>query len=144
MIGHMDEKKMKHLDYIENTIARMNQCSFKIKELMGVVIAAFLAIYAATYSAEVGGKKELLLIAIVPTVIFWIIDAYYLYQERLFRELFKDVAGLNGKSEIKDFDMSTDQYDKGFLIYMKAFASSTELSIYCVSILILILICYFN
>ena len=134
----MDEKKIKHLDYIEDTIARLNQCSFKVKELMGAVTAAILAIYAATYSDEMGGKKELFLVAIVPTVIFWIIDAYYLYQERLFRELFKDVAGLNGKTEIKDFDMSTDRYAKGLCTYIKVFFSVTEWPFYILLIAFLI------
>ncbi len=135
----MEEKKIKHLDYIENTIERMNQCAFKVKELMATVVAAILAIYAATYSSETGGKKELFLVAIVPIVFFWIIDTYYLYQERLFRDLFKDVAGLNGRNEIKDFDMSTERYAKGFSAYMKAFFSTTEWPIYSLSIALLII-----
>ena len=139
----MEEKKIKHLDYIENTISRMNQCSFKVKELTGVVIAAILAVYAATYSAEANGKKELFLVTIVPIVIFWIIDAYYLYQERLFRDLFKDVAGLNGRIEIMDFDMSTARYTKGFSTYMKALFSKTECPVYALSIALLIITRYF-
>lgn len=68
----MENNKIKHLEFIQSTITRMNQNSFKIKGWMITLVSALLALYA---SSE---KVVYILIAIVPTIVFWFLDAYYL------------------------------------------------------------------
>lgn len=36
--------------------------------------------------------KQFLLIAYLPILMFWLLDAFFLHQERLFRQLFEEVA----------------------------------------------------
>ena len=85
----MMENKIKHLEFIQSTITRMNQNSFQIKGWMITLVSALLALYA---SSE---RVVYILIAIVPAVVFWFLDAYYLQQERRFRGVYNDVAGLS-------------------------------------------------
>lgn len=82
----MEETRIKHLEFVENIIARMNSNSFAIKKWMITIVSAFLAIYA--------NNKEVSYIfaAIAPTFIFWFLDAYYLRLERRFRDLYQDIV----------------------------------------------------
>jgi hypothetical protein len=50
-------------------------------------------------------KPVLVLIAYLPSVMFWALDGYFLWQETLFRRLYDKVRGL-AKDQI-DFSMST-------------------------------------
>jgi len=47
---------------------------------------------------------------IVLTLVFWILDGYFLSQERLFRDLYNHVRKL--KEEEIDFSMDTREYQK--------------------------------
>ena len=51
------------------------------------------------------------MIAFLPALVFWILDAYYLQQERLFRKLY-DEASLSTaqKSIVPLFSMATGKY----------------------------------
>jgi hypothetical protein len=83
-----------------------------------------MAIYAPTQS------NYFFLIAVFPTSIFWFLDAYYLNQERKFRGLYNDVAGVTDKKEIKLFAMRPDLYVGGQYSYWSAFFSITILKMY--------------
>ena len=106
----MLENKIKHLEFIQATITRMNQNSFQIKGWMITIISALLALYAS------GENTIYIFIAIVPAIVFWFLDAYYLQQERKFRGVYNDVAGLSSEDsrlEIKDFEMPIQKYQCG-------------------------------
>ena len=81
----MDGSKIKHLEFVQSNISRMNQCSFQMKGWMITVATALLALYASSINADTGnGNTAYIYIAIIPTMIFWVLDAYYLQQERKF------------------------------------------------------------
>ena len=44
----MMENKIKHLEFIQSTITRMNQNSFQIKGWMITLVSALLALYASS------------------------------------------------------------------------------------------------
>lgn len=103
----MSEEKIKHLEFIQNVITRMNTNSFQIKGWNITIVSAILVIFAST------NNNYFLLSAIFPSIIFWFLDAYYLMQERKFRGLYNDVAGISDKpKEIKTFAMQLDLYSK--------------------------------
>lgn len=85
----MSDQKLKHLEFIQNIINRMNANSFQIKGWTVTVVSAILAVYVSTKNCN------FVLSAIFPTVIFWFLDTYYLTQERKFRGLYNDVAGVS-------------------------------------------------
>ena len=102
----MTDEKIKHLEFIQNIITRMNTNSFQIKGWNTTIVAAFLAVYASTKN------EAFLLCAIMPSIVLWFLDTYYLQQERKFRGLYKDVAGISNKNSIKPFEMRPDLYTK--------------------------------
>ena len=121
----MSEQNIKHLEFIQAVITRMNTNSFQIKGWTITIVAALLALYAST-------KNELfVLVGLFPVLVFWSLDSYYLMQERKFRGLYNDVAGISeDPKDIKAFEMRPDLYVGGKYSYFHVFKSQTILSLY--------------
>lgn len=82
MIDDNRAEKIKHLELIETIIERMARNSFLLKGWAVTLIVGILAL---------AGRREnpqFFLIALLPIVMFWGLDSYYLYQERLYRGLY--------------------------------------------------------
>lgn len=77
----MDEGKIAYLGFIQGTINRMAGNVFLVK---GWSVALVAAMTALTSDSKFGCN-----IAIVPILLFWWLDAYYLRQERLYRKLYE-------------------------------------------------------
>ena len=123
----MENNKIKHLEFIQSTITRMNQNSFQIKGWMITLVSALLALYA---SSE---KVVYILIAIVPAIVFWLLDAYYLQQERRFRGVYNDVAGLSpddSRINVREFEMPIQKYQCGKYCYFNVLFSRTIFPLY--------------
>lgn len=121
------EKKMKHLEFIQGVINRMNSNSFSMKGWMISIIAAFLAVFAASEDLN----ELFLLLAVIPTLLFWFLDSYYLLMEEKYRSLFEDVK--SGKKA--DFDMDASQYK---VCYWGVLFSKTEWPPYLILIIMLV------
>ncbi len=102
---YMEGDKHKHLDFIQIVITRMAVNSFLIK---GWVVTLTAAIFAL--SAKDANTKYILF-AYFPIFIFWILDGYYLYQERLYRSLYNFVRKLN--DDKIDFCLDATKYKDG-------------------------------
>ncbi len=103
----MTEDKNLHLTFIQNVITRMNTNSFQLK---GWSIAVFTAV-TAVYTAN--KNWSIFLVTIIALVIFWILDAYYLQQERKFRGIYNDVSGVTDyPQQLKAFEMNPSKYTK--------------------------------
>lgn len=121
----MLDEKLKHLEFIQNVVTRMNTNSFQIKELAVTLVSAMLAIFASTQNTF------FVLTAIFPVAVFWFLDAYYLMQERKFRGLYNDVAEVTDKPQIiKLFEMRPDLYTGGTYSYWSSFTSTTIWKLY--------------
>lgn len=130
------ENKIKHLEFIQSTITRMNQNSFQIKGWMITLVSALLALYA---SSE---RVVYILIAIVPAVVFWFLDAYYLQQERRFRGVYNDVAGLSpddSRINVREFEMPIQKYQCGKYCYFNVLFSRTIFPLYGIVIVGLVI-----
>ncbi|HAE59866.1 MAG TPA: hypothetical protein DCG54_10280 [Anaerolineae bacterium] len=133
----MSEEKIKHLEFIQDVITRMNQNSFQMKGWMVAIVSTLLALYANTTNAA------LVLVAIFPALVFWFLDSYYLWQERKFRGLYNDVAGVSEKpKEIKLFAMRIDLYSGGNFDYRRVLFSKTIASLY-LPVMVILLVIYF-
>ena len=96
----MTEEQLKHLDYIQNVINRMNANSFKIKGWMVTLVSALMALY-------LNSKTTWLIIAVfIPIFVFWFLDAYYLLQERKFRHLYEEAV--KGKIPVLSMEIKSD------------------------------------
>ena len=121
------DNKIKHLEFIQSTITRMNENSFQIKGWMITIVSALLALYARSE------KKLYIFIAIVPAIVFWFLDAYYLQQERRFRGVYNDVADLsteNSRVNVREFEMPIQKYKGGKYCYFRILFSKTIFPLY--------------
>lgn len=110
------EKKLAHLQMLQGVIERMAANSFQLKEWSVALISALFALSA------VNTKVEFVYLAYFPACIFWILDGYYLWQERLFRGLYDEVRT---QDEVDvDFSLDTSEV-RGVKPWWRATFSST-------------------
>lgn len=92
----MSEEKVSHLSMIQGVISRMGQNSFQLKGwAVGIMIAIF------TFAGNQNDLRSILF-TIIPLIVIWILDSYYLNLERKFRLLYDDVR----KKKDIDFSMN--------------------------------------
>jgi hypothetical protein len=112
---------IEHLKMIQAVINRMAQTSFIIKGWSITVVAGIL-----TYS--IVSNRSLGLFALFPSIMFWGLDSYYLWQERLFRSLYDAVR--SHSTDIPEFSMNTKPYRSSTPNWFRTLFSRTELAFY--------------
>ena len=128
------ENKRKHLEIIQTTINRMANCSFLIKGWCITIVSALLALTIKETN------NRLIFITIIPIVIFWILDGFFLFQERLYRALYDEVR-MKADEQI-DFSMNTLKFLGERNRWVKAMFSKT-LNILYLSLVLLVSIFLF-
>lgn len=93
------EKKQSHLEMIQGVINRLSHNSFLLKGWSVILISALFALAANNT------KVLFVYLAYFPAIAFWVLDGYFLKQEKLFRKLYDHVRVLE-ESKI-DFSMDT-------------------------------------
>lgn len=73
-----------HLSIIQSVIQRMATNSSSCKAWCITVVSAILVIVADK------GKSQYALLAIIPNILFFVLDAYYLSLEKMFRNSYND------------------------------------------------------
>ncbi|QUM86157.1 hypothetical protein [Moritella sp. 28] len=81
------DDKRTHLELIQNVVTRMASNSFAIKGWTITLVAALMALSAAS-----GTAKLFFFIAYVPLLAFWILDGYFLSLEKIYRKIYDYVA----------------------------------------------------
>lgn len=97
------ENKYKHMDYIQSAITRMASNSFYLKGWNVTFIAAIVALSIKESDWRIYACALLL------NIVFWFLDAYYLKQEKLFRELYRKISAISDDAAI-DFSMDTREF----------------------------------
>jgi len=124
------DNKIKHLEMILAIINRMNHCSFLLKGWSVVIISAILAL------ATKDCNKDIIFVAFVPALIFWVLDAFFLWQERLFRALY-DRVRCSDESDI-DFSMNTSEFQGQIRNWFQTLGADTILIFHgCVTVIII-------
>ena len=96
------DRKGKHLEFIQGTVNRLSTNSFLLKGWSVVLVSALFALAAADFS------RYFIYLAYFPAIAFWILDGYFLWQERLFRALYDHVRSLE-EADV-DYSMDTAPY----------------------------------
>lgn len=78
--------KLKHLDMIEAIIERMSKNCFQLKGWTMTLVVAVSAL------ASQGSDRRFIALAFMPILGFWILDSFYLQQERKYKLLYKNIA----------------------------------------------------
>ena len=97
-----NEKKLKHLEFIQNTITRMNSNSFLLKGWTITLVSALFALAAK----DTNYKYVLISYIAIPT--FWLLDGFFIANERQYRDLYKEVSA-KPENDI-DFDMNASKF----------------------------------
>ena len=79
------EKKVKHLEMLQAVISRLASNSFALKGWAVTLVAGIFALSGND------ADKRYFLLAYMPIIVFWILDVYYLQQEKLYRALYDKV-----------------------------------------------------
>lgn len=96
------QENVKHLELIQAIVTRLAQNSFLIK-------AWTLTIAAAAYGFSVNRFNwRIAAIGAAAILLFWVLDSYFLRQERLFRYLYNHAR--RGPTAIKRFSMNIAPY----------------------------------
>lgn len=115
------DNKIKHLEMIQALINRMSSNSFMLKGWAVTLVAGIFALSAKD------ADKRYFLVAYIPILIFWFLDAYYLWQEKLYRCLYDEVR--NKRNDSIDFDLNTSRFSK-CIAYFKCLLSKTVFMFY--------------
>ena len=106
------ENKRKHLELVQGIINRMSSNSFMLKGWAVSIVAGIFAL------AEKDTDRLYFLVAYIPIIIFWGLDAYYLLQERLYCSLYdkirqteEDKINFSLKATAKEFNSEKNRYD---------------------------------
>ena len=114
------EAKLKYLEMIQAVITRMAHNSFLLKGWSVTLTAAIFALSAKD------ANPNFVIIALLPTSVFWGLDGYFLRQERLFRKLY-DSARNQPPKDI-DFSMNTQPYQNEVDSWFGVVVSTTLLA----------------
>ncbi len=100
------DAKLKHLELIQGVVNRLADNSFRIKRWAVLLVSALLVL-------SLQESRLAAHLAILPILLFWGLDSYFLWQERLFRALYDHVRGLD-ETDI-DFSMATGPFKRSWL-----------------------------
>ncbi len=115
--------KIKHLEFIQAVITRMSTNSFLIKGWCVTLVAALIAL------AQKDAETTFVVLAYLPVLMFWILDAFFLWQERLFRRLYDHVRQITEDANV-DFSMNTAPFAKDVQSWARVGFSRTLLLFY--------------
>jgi len=133
------DAKLKHLEFIQEAIKRMAGNSFLLRGWSITLVIAIITLASQTY------KPIYFWIALFITVVFWLLDSYYLFQERRFRCLY-ELVRVKDPSSI-DFSMTLPKNHCANCSWFSAAKSPIFTVFYGLITLILIVILlwiYFN
>lgn len=101
----MLEEKVRHLEMVQKIISRLANNSFLIKGWCITTTLAGIGFFLSNYNP------------ITPFLIFfsvtisWILDSYYLRQERLYRKLYEAVASIKSTGKTYTYNMRITDFE---------------------------------
>lgn len=126
------EEKAKHLEFIQNVITRMNTNSFLIRGWMVTLVSALFALAAKD------ADSRYVLVTYIAVPVFWLLDAFYLSQERQYRALYDHVRA----DAAVNFGMDASPFCTGRNTWGAAFFSKTMLVLYPLILVIMIVVMF--
>ena len=118
------EKKHEHLEMIQGVINRMANNSFMLKGWAVTLLAGLFALSSKE------ADKLYFLIAYVPIIVFWWLDAFYLQKERLYVALYDFVRKLPEDKIDYDMRVTCEKFSSNKNRYLNCLFSKTEVGFY--------------
>ena len=115
-----NESRIRYLEAIQRVIDRLSNTSFILKGWAVSLVAGLMALAAS------GTNHGYVLVAYIPTVVFWLLDAYFMMMERQYRQFFEENMDLS--REVKCFTLKREKAT--FHMFAEAALSITMLLTY--------------
>lgn len=122
----LNENEVKHLELIQSVVSRLAGNSASTKTWCVTLVAAIFALSAKD------ANQNYFILALLPVIVFWMLDSYYLSQERAFRALYDAVR--TDPSTLDQFTMDTRPVERTGE-HKRASLSATILPFYGVLVL---------
>ncbi len=129
------EAKLKYLEFIQAIINRMNSNSFMLKGWCITLVSALFALAAKD------ANQLYVIVAYIPLPSFWLLDGFYLSQERQYRDLYK-AASLCDPVDV-DFSLDATPYKLGRNTWPSALISSTIALFYGITTITVLAVMFF-
>ncbi|WP_153798486.1 hypothetical protein [Foetidibacter luteolus] len=121
-MSNINDNKIKHLEFIQLTITRMNVNSFLVKGWLVTLVAAIFVL------SEKDANTKFLWFAPFVSILFWILDAFFIVTERKYRCLYDQVRTLT-ESQI-NYSMDVSSFEGGKNSFFRCLLSLTLLLFY--------------
>lgn len=112
-----EEHRLKHLEFVQSVINRLSSNSFLLKGWTVVLLSSLFILSGND------ADQRFIYIAFIPCLVFWALDGYFLWQERIYRKLY-DRIRLKKLEEV-DFCMNTKDVMQDVDGWIKAIFSKT-------------------
>ena len=116
----VNESKIRYLEAIQRVIDRLSNTSFILKGWAVSLVAGLMVLSGSS------ANQGYVLIACIPTIVFWLLDAYFLMMERQYRKLYEKNTNLSQLLEC--FTLERDKAT--FCMFVNAALSATMLMTY--------------
>src|SRR6266568_4303355 len=124
-----DDLRLRHLADGQAVIERLSQHSFVIRGWSVTLVSVVFAILSTRERTQ----SWPVLIALAPALVFWILDAYYLRQERLYRCLYlaagRRLTDGEAGPDVAPFDMDVSRYSSHVRSFTRTLFASHVLAI---------------
>jgi len=128
------EQVVKHLEITQGVVNRLASNSFSIKGWSMAILAAAILFIARSNNDY---SEYLILTFLIPIFGFWLLDGYFLWQERLFRGIYDDVR----QEKTTDFKMNIPaQFKKANNKWRDSVCSLTLGIFYSVEIIFIVVV----
>lgn len=126
------ESKIKHLEFIQGVVNRLSTNSFLLKGWSVVLVSALFALSASD------SNPAFIFLAYFPAIVFWGLDGYFLWQEKLYRALYDRVRAMEDNAI--DFSMDVSVVKDSVVNWVTVAFSSTILAFHGVLLIAIIVV----
>jgi hypothetical protein len=142
-IVKMDKETLhKEIDLIQGIINRMSHNSFLLKGWAITIIVAVLALSKDTIVIK--DITYFSLVLLIPLLVFWYLDSFFLHKERCYIKLYDWVIENRLKTEEFQYNLNYKRFEKEIGSVGKIMFSSTLITFYGITALILLGITIYN
>ena len=127
-----DERRLKHLKFVQGVINRLSTNSSLLKGWSVILVSALFALSAAD------SRLEFAYLAFMPAFVFWGLDGFFLWHERLYRRLYDQVR--QQEEVYLDLSMDINPFKKNGPTWLGAIFSKTLILFYGVLIIAVALV----
>jgi hypothetical protein len=140
----MENKEILHkeIDLIQGVINRMANNSFLLKGWIISLIAVILALTKDTIVATQLSYFNLILV--LPVIVFWYLDAFFLHKERCYIKLYDWVIENRSKTEELAYNLNYTRFIKDVDGVFRIMFSKTLLPFYGLIVIVLIALTFHN